>query len=142
MVRAARLRARVGPHRRHDRRSAARDLRLGRRAHPLNPPAMAERLTNRRPDDWHLHVRDGAMLKATLPFSANHFGRGIIMPNLVPPVRTVADAAAYRARLLAALPEGSRFTPLMTCYMTDDTDPDEVERGFRDGVFTAVKIYP
>jgi len=82
------------------------------------------------------------MLKATLPYSAGHFGRGIIMPNLVPPVRTVADAAAYRTRLLAALPEGSRFTPLMTCYMTDDTDPDEIERGFAEGVFTAVKIYP
>jgi dihydroorotase len=103
---------------------------------------MADRITIRKPDDWHLHVRDGAMLKATLPFSARHFGRGIIMPNLVPPVRTVADAVAYRARLLAALPEGADFTPLMTCYMTDDTDPDEVERGFRDGVFTAVKIYP
>jgi len=99
-------------------------------------------LTIRKPDDWHLHVRDGAMLKASLPFSARHFGRGIIMPNLVPPVRTVADAVAYRARLMAALPEGMDFTPLMTCYMTDDTDPDEVERGFRDGVFTAVKIYP
>ena len=103
---------------------------------------MAARLTIRRPDDWHLHVRDGAMLKASLPYSAGHFGRGIIMPNLVPPVRTVADAIAYRARLLAALPDGSRFTPLMTCYMTDDTDPDEVERGFAEGVFTAVKIYP
>jgi dihydroorotase len=100
------------------------------------------RLTIRRPDDWHLHVRDGAMLKATLPFSAAHFGRGIIMPNLVPPVRTTADAVAYRRRLLAALPEGSHFTPLMTCYLTDDTDPDDVERGFREGVFTAVKIYP
>jgi dihydroorotase len=103
---------------------------------------MAARLTIRKPDDWHLHVRDGAMLEATLPFSVRHFGRAIIMPNLVPPVRTVADAAAYRRRLLAALPEGADFTPLMTCYMTDDTDPDEVERGFRDGVFTAVKIYP
>jgi dihydroorotase len=103
---------------------------------------MTARLTIRRPDDWHLHVRDGAMLKATLPYSAGHFGRGIIMPNLVPPVRTVADAAAYRARLLAARPEGSKFQPLMTCYMTDDTDPDEVERGFAEGVFTAVKIYP
>jgi dihydroorotase len=103
---------------------------------------MAARLTIRRPDDWHLHVRDGAMLKATLPYSAAHFGRGIIMPNLVPPVRGVADAVAYRARLMAALPEGSKFQPLMTCYMTDDTDPDEVERGFAEGVFTAVKIYP
>jgi dihydroorotase len=103
---------------------------------------VPQRLTIRRPDDWHLHVRDGAMLKATLPFSAGHFGRGIIMPNLVPPVRTVADARAYRERLLKARPEGSHFTPLMTCYMTDETDPDEVERGFAEGVFTAVKIYP
>jgi dihydroorotase len=103
---------------------------------------MATRLTLRRPDDWHLHVRDGAMLKASLPYSAGHFGRGIIMPNLVPPVRTVADALAYRARLLAALPEGSKFQPLMTAYMTDDTDPDEIERGFAEGVLTAVKIYP
>ena len=103
---------------------------------------MPTRLTITKPDDWHLHVRDGAMLKATLPFSARHFGRGIIMPNLVPPVRTVADCVAYRKRLLAALPEGSRFTPLMTAYLTDDSDPDEIERGFRDGVFTAVKLYP
>ena len=103
---------------------------------------MTTRLTLRRPDDWHLHVRDGAMLKASLPYSAGHFGRGIIMPNLVPPVRTVADALAYRARLLAALPEGSKFQPLMTAYMTDDTDPDEIERGFAEGVLTAVKIYP
>jgi dihydroorotase len=103
---------------------------------------MPQPITITKPDDWHLHVRDGAMLKATLPFSARHFGRGIIMPNLVPPVRTVADCVAYRNRLLAALPEGSSFTPLMTAYLTDDTDPDEIERGFREGVFTAVKLYP
>lgn len=103
---------------------------------------MAERITITKPDDWHLHVRDGAMLKASLPFTARHFGRAIIMPNLVPPVTVVKDAEAYRERLLAALPEGSTFKPLMTCYLTDHTDPDEVEAGFRHGVFTAVKLYP
>ncbi len=102
----------------------------------------AERLILRKPDDWHLHVRDGAMLRAALPFTARHFGRAIIMPNLLPPVATVKDAVAYRGRVLAALPEGARFTPLMTCYLTDHSDPDEVEAGFREGVFTAVKLYP
>jgi dihydroorotase len=103
---------------------------------------MAERITIKKPDDWHLHVRDGAMLKASLPFTAAHFGRAILMPNLLPPVLTAKDAAAYRARVLAALPSGSTFEPLMTCYLTDDTDPDDVEAGFKDGVFTAVKMYP
>jgi dihydroorotase len=96
----------------------------------------------RKPDDWHLHVRDGAMLKASLPFTARHFGRAIIMPNLLPPVVNVKDAEAYRQRVLAARPEGSSFTPLMTCYLIDDTNPDEVESGFRNKVFTAVKLYP
>ena len=103
---------------------------------------MADRLTIRKPDDWHLHVRDQEMLKAVLPFTAKHFGRAILMPNLVPPVRTTADAVAYRARVMAALPPGSTFKPLMTCYLTDETDPDDVERGFREGVFTGVKLYP
>ena len=103
---------------------------------------MTTRITIRKPDDWHLHVRDGDMLKAVLPFTAKNFGRAIIMPNLVPPVRTTADGVAYRERVLAALPPGSKFTPLITCYLTDDTDPDDVERGFRDGVFTGVKLYP
>src|SRR5712691_6997600 len=102
---------------------------------------MADRITIRKPDDWHLHVRDGAMLKAALPFTAAHFGRAIIMPNLLPPVLTVKDAIAYRNRLIAALPEGSNFQPLMTCYLTDASDPDDVEAGFREGVFTAVKMY-
>ena len=87
---------------------------------------MATRITIRKPDDWHLHVRDGAMLKASLPFTARHFGRAILMPNLVPPVTTTAEAVAYRERVLAALPSGSTFKPLMTCYLTDDTDPDDV----------------
>jgi dihydroorotase len=103
---------------------------------------MAQRLTIRRPDDWHVHVRDGAMLRACLPCTARCFGRAILMPNLVPPVRTTTDAIAYRSRVMAALPAGSKFTPLITCYLTDDTDPDEVERGFREGVFAAVKLYP
>jgi dihydroorotase len=103
---------------------------------------LIDELTIRRPDDWHLHLRDGAMLKAVLPHSARDFGRAIIMPNLTPPVVTTADALAYRDRILSALPDGAVFEPLMTCYLTDDTDPDEVERGFSEGVFTAVKLYP
>jgi dihydroorotase len=103
---------------------------------------MTTRLTIRRPDDWHLHVRDGEMLKAVLPYTAKHFGRAILMPNLTPPVRTTRDAIAYRERVMAALPPASRFRPLMTCYLTDDTEPDDVERGFRDGVFVGVKLYP
>jgi len=103
---------------------------------------MSTRITIRKPDDWHLHVRDDAMLKAVLPFTAKHFGRAILMPNLVPPVVTTKDAVAYRGRVMAALPKGSNFKPLMTCYLTDDTDPDDVERGFKEGVFTAVKLYP
>jgi len=103
---------------------------------------MTQRITIRKPDDWHLHVRDGAMLKAVLPITARHFGRAILMPNLVPPVTTSAEAIAYRQRVMAALPAGSTFKPLMTCYLTDDTDPDDVERGFREGVFTGVKLYP
>jgi dihydroorotase len=103
---------------------------------------MTERLTIRKPDDWHLHVRDGAMMKAALPFTARHFGRAILMPNLIPPVLTTADGSAYRERARAALPEGSTFEPLITCYLTDNTDPDDVQRGFEEGVFTAVKLYP
>jgi dihydroorotase len=103
---------------------------------------MTTRITIRKPDDWHLHVRDGEMLKAVLPFTAKNFGRAILMPNLVPPVRTTADAAAYRERVMAALPQGTKFKPLITCYLTDDTDPNDVECGFREELFTAVKLYP
>jgi len=103
---------------------------------------MADRITIRKPDDWHLHVRDNEILRASLPFTARHFGRAILMPNLIPPVRTTADAIAYRERVMAALPKGSTFRPLLTCYLTDDTDPEDVERGFREGVFTGVKLYP
>jgi dihydroorotase len=104
---------------------------------------LAEKtVTLRRPDDWHAHFRDGAMLAAVLSFTARQFARAIVMPNLVPPVTTVAAAEAYRARIRAALPKDTRFTPLMTCYLTDGTDPAEVERGYRAGVFSAVKLYP
>jgi dihydroorotase len=99
-------------------------------------------ITIRRPDDWHVHLRDGAMLKAVLPFTAAQFARGIIMPNLVPPVTTVAMASAYRDRILAARPQGSDFQPLMTCYLTDMTSPDEIERGHAEGVWVAAKLYP
>ncbi|MEM7073775.1 MAG: dihydroorotase [Pseudomonadota bacterium] len=103
---------------------------------------MTTSLTLIRPDDWHLHLRDGAMLQAVLPESARHFGRAIIMPNLVPPVVTGADARAYRARILAAVPEGMDFTPLMTLYLTETTDPGDVVAAHRDGLITAVKLYP
>jgi dihydroorotase len=103
---------------------------------------MAERITILKPDDWHLHVRDGAMLKAVTAHTAPVFGRAILMPNLAPPVLTAKDAAAYRARVMAALPEGSAFQPLMTCCLTDVTSPDDIEAGFRAGVLTAVKMYP
>ena len=103
---------------------------------------MADKLVIRRSDDWHVHLRDGAMLKAVAPFTARQFARAIVMPNVVPPVTTAAAAAAYRARILAALPEGSDFTPLMTCYLTDDSDPAEIERGHEMGVWVAAKLYP
>jgi len=103
---------------------------------------MTDRLTIRRPDDWHVHLRDGAMLAAVAGYTARQFARAIVMPNLAPPVTTVAAAAAYRDRIRAVLPEGSYFTPLMTCYLTDDADPDELARGFGEGVFTAAKLYP
>jgi dihydroorotase len=99
-------------------------------------------ITIRRPDDWHVHLRDGAMLEAVLPFTAAQFARGIIMPNLVPPVTAVAAAAAYRDRILAARPLGSDFQPLMTCYLTDTTSPDEIEKGHAEGVWVAAKLYP
>jgi dihydroorotase len=105
---------------------------------------MAERMDRialRRPDDWHVHLRDGAMLAAVLPYTARQFARAIVMPNLAPPVRDVAAARAYRERILAVLP-GPAFAPLMTCYLTDTTDPDEVARGYAGGVFAAVKLYP
>ena len=101
---------------------------------------QTQSLTIRRPDDWHLHLRDGEMLRAVAPHSARQFARAIIMPNLTPPVTTVEAAAAYRERIMAAA--GPTFTPLMTCYLTDDASPDELERGHRQGVWVAAKLYP
>jgi len=103
---------------------------------------MVETLTLRRPDDWHLHLRDGAMLKAVLPGTTRHFGRAIIMPNLVPPVVTSADATAYRDRILAAFPPGATFLPLMTLYLTEDTDADDMAAAHASGLIHAVKLYP
>jgi len=105
-------------------------------------PERADSMTIRRPDDFHVHLRDGAILQAVLPFTAAQFARGVIMPNLVPPVTTVAAASAYRKRILAARLDGSDFQPLMTCYLTDATTPDEIEKGFEDGVWVAAKLYP
>jgi dihydroorotase len=99
-------------------------------------------VTLRRPDDWHVHLRDGAMLEAVLPYTARQFARAIVMPNLVHPITTMAAAEAYRTRILKALPSGMSFTPLMTAYLTDDTDANEIEHGHRSGVFMAVKLYP
>jgi dihydroorotase len=103
---------------------------------------MSDTITIRRPDDWHVHLRDGAMMAAVLPFTARQFARAIVMPNLVPPVTDIASALAYRERIMAALPAGADFTPLMTAYLTDASDPGEIAHGHRDGVFTAVKLYP
>ncbi|MGC1468249.1 MAG: dihydroorotase, partial [Sphingorhabdus sp.] len=94
------------------------------------------------PDDWHVHLRDGDMLKGVLPYTARQFARAIVMPNLSPPMTDVASVSAYRDRILAALPTGLDFTPLMTCYLTDSTDPDEIRRSHAAGVFTAAKLYP
>jgi dihydroorotase len=100
------------------------------------------RLEIRRPDDWHVHLRDGEMLTAVAGQTARQFARAIAMPNLSPPVTTVSAAAAYRDRILAALPDDADFTPLMTSYLTDGADPDELARGYAEGVFAAAKLYP
>ena len=99
-------------------------------------------LTIRRPDDWHVHLRDGAMLDLAASHTARQFARAIVMPNLVPPVTTVAAAEAYRARIMVAVGKAHDFTPLMTAYLTDTIEADEIERGFEQGVFTACKLYP
>jgi dihydroorotase len=104
--------------------------------------SMNESLTIRRPDDWHVHLRDGEMLRAVLRYTVRQFARAIVMPNLTPPVTTATAAAAYRERIIAALPAGADFTPLMTCYLTDSTDANDLAAGFADGVFTAAKLYP
>lgn len=101
-----------------------------------------EKITLIRPDDWHLHLRDGAALKAVLPDTVRQFARAIVMPNLKPPVRTVAEAAAYRDRILAAIPPGQTFEPLMTLYLTDNTNPQEIYAAKESGFVRAVKYYP
>lgn len=103
---------------------------------------MAATLTIARPDDWHVHLRDGAALAHTVPAIARYFGRAIVMPNLVPPARTTAEALAYRERILAARPAGSRFEPLMVLYLTDNTTPAEIELAKASGLVHAVKLYP
>jgi dihydroorotase len=99
-------------------------------------------LTIRRPDDWHVHLRDGDVLGGVLPYTARQFARAIVMPNLSPPVTTAAGVIAYRGRIEAAVPEGHTFTPLMTAYLTDSTDAADIAQGFADGVFIAAKLYP
>lgn len=103
---------------------------------------MTQTLTIRRPDDWHLHFRDGETMRAVVPWTARQFARAIVMPNLAPPVTTSALAAAYRERIAAAVPAGVSFEPLMTAYLTDTTDAGDLAAGFADGVLTAAKLYP
>ena len=103
---------------------------------------MTDTITIRRPDDWHVHLRDGDIMRGVVPYTARPFARAIVMPNLSPPVASVEAAAAYRERILAAVPDDIDFTPLMTAYLTDSSDGDELARGFAEGVFTAAKLYP
>ncbi|MEE3650258.1 MULTISPECIES: dihydroorotase [unclassified Brenneria] len=104
--------------------------------------AQPDILKIRRPDDWHIHLRDDRMLETVLPYTSRFFGRAIVMPNLTPPITSVASAIAYRKRILAAIPAGDNFQPLMTCYLTDSLDAEEIASGYEQGVFTAAKLYP
>jgi dihydroorotase len=104
--------------------------------------AQLQALKIRRPDDWHIHLRDDEMLKTVVPYTSQVFGRAIVMPNLAPPITTVAAARAYRERILAAVPQSHNFTPLMTCYLTNSLSANELVSGFEQGVFTAAKLYP
>ncbi len=104
--------------------------------------AQPQTLKIRRPDDWHIHLRDDEMLSTVLPYTSEVFARAIVMPNLAQPITTVASAIAYRERILAAVPAGHKFTPLMTCYLTNSLDAKELTTGFEQGVFTAAKLYP
>jgi dihydroorotase len=106
------------------------------------PSSTPDRLVLRQPDDWHVHLRDGEMLQSVLPYTAQQFARAIVMPNLSPPCSTTGEVAEYRARILSALPTGMNFTPLMTLYLTDATDPEDLAAGFALGVLTAAKLYP
>jgi dihydroorotase len=121
----------------HDTRVTAQRMHRVRKSAPMTSTT----LTLTRPDDWHLHLRDGAALAAVLPHSARQFARAIVMPNLKPPVTTAAQAVAYRERILAALPAGMHFEPLMTLYLTDNLAPEEIVRAKAAGV-VAVKLYP
>jgi dihydroorotase len=107
-----------------------------------NSSASTQSITLTRPDDWHLHLRDGATMASVLPHTARQFARAIVMPNLKPPVTTTAQATAYRERILAALPAGMQFEPLMVLYLTDNTPPDEIQRAKDSGIVHAVKLYP
>ena len=100
----------------------------------------ANTITIRKPDDWHVHLRDGEMLIRVAPYTARQFARAIVMPNLDPPITTAEAARAYRKRILVATDPG--FTPLMTCYLTDSSNPDEIAQGFAEGVWVAAKLYP
>lgn len=104
--------------------------------------AQPQTLKIRRPDDWHIHLRDDEMLSTVLPYTSEVFARAIVMPNLTPPITTVTSAIAYRERILMAIPAGHKFTPLMTCYLTNTLDVNELTLGFEQGVFTAAKLYP
>ncbi|CQJ44163.1 dihydroorotase [Yersinia rohdei] len=104
--------------------------------------AQPKTLKIRRPDDWHIHLRDDEMLSTVLPYTSEVFARAIVMPNLTPPIISVASAITYRERILAAIPADHKFTPLMTCYLTNTLDVNELTRGFTEGVFTAAKLYP
>ncbi|HEX7634372.1 MAG TPA: dihydroorotase [Noviherbaspirillum sp.] len=108
----------------------------------MSTQSSANSITITRPDDWHLHLRDGVAMASVLPHSARQFARAIVMPNLKPPITTTAQAAAYRERILAALPPGMQFEPLMTLYLTDNTPPDEIRRAKDSGFIHAVKLYP
>jgi len=103
---------------------------------------MIDTVTIRRPDDMHLHLRDGDILNTVLPYTVRQFGRAIVMPNLKPPITSLEAARAYRERIVTAIPAGSTFEPLMTMYLCDDTDPAEIKRGYLERVFTAAKLYP
>ena len=103
---------------------------------------MNTEITIIRPDDWHLHLRDGEMLAAVLPYTAKIYGRAIVMPNLMPPITSVNEAEEYRRRIIAVRPEGSNFEPLMTCYLTDSTDPEDIRAACAVKAFHAVKLFP
>src|SRR3990172_811906 len=103
---------------------------------------MMQQLILTRPDDWHLHLRDGALMQSVVPDTARQFARAIVMPNLRPPVTTTGQAKAYRARIVAALPAGTKFEPLMTLYLTDNTPAQEIQRARQSGVIHAIKLYP